>query len=157
MITLFENYISKFQDRNLDDIIEDINLTKQQFESIVEKVADWYYDNYHITFLGSGAFGTAFRINNDNDRVLKITTDDTEAANVSFLVKKSGVKGIVDYYDIHQVNVFDDDQQITTVYSIIMERLYSISDIESNTFMILFHTYFRNKDGKIDLYKNIML
>lgn len=152
MIILFENYISKFANRNLDDIIEDINITREQFENIVDKVADWYYDNYHITFLGSGAFGTAFRVNNEEGKVLKITTDENEAANVSFLVKKSGVKGIAEYYDIHQVNVFDNDDPITTVYSIIMEKLYSIADIESSTFMFLFQNYFRNMEGKINFH-----
>lgn len=152
MITKFENYISQFQGRDLKDIVEDINITEEQFEAIVEKIADWYYDNYYITFIGSGAFGTAFRINNVENKVLKVTTDEREAANVSFLVKKSGVKGIVDYYDIHRVNVFNNNEHITTVYSIIMEKLYSISDIESDTFMFLFQKYFKNKDGMINLY-----
>lgn len=152
MITQFEKYISQFQDRDLKNIVEDINITEEQFEAIVEKIADWYYDNYHITFIGSGAFGTAFRINNEENKVLKVTTDEKEASNISFLVKKSGVKGIVDYYDIHQVNVFDNNEHITTVYSIIMEKLYSISNIESDIFMFLFQKYFKNKDGIINLY-----
>ena len=171
MITLFEKFISRFENPDLGDIIADLNIDgdrirviqiqlqdrirviqiqlQDQYVRIVDKIADWYYDNYNISFLGSGAYGTAFRINNEENRVLKITTDENEAANVSYLVKKSGVKGIVDYYDIHQVDVFEDGEKLITVYSIIMEKLYKISDMESGTFMLLFQKYFKPYENEI--------
>lgn len=153
MITLFEKFISRFENPDLGDIIADLNIDGDQYIRIVDKVADWYYDNYNISFLGSGAYGTAFRINNEDNKVLKITTDENEASNVSYLVKKSGVKGIVDYYDIHQVDVIENGEELITVYSIIMEKLYKISDMESGTFMLLFRNYFKNNSDIVNLYE----
>lgn len=152
MITLFENYISQFNHRHNADILDDVGLSEDQYEQIIDKVASWYYDEYHITFLGSGSYGSAFRINNTDNRVLKITTDHNEAANISYLVKKVNVKGIVEYHDIHKVRVYVDGEIVATVYSVIMEKLYDISDMESTVYRLLFNEYFKNKGGIIDLY-----
>lgn len=147
MIKRFENYISKFDNPDLYDILEEIGLSQESFTEIVDKVANWYYDNYNITFLGSGAYGTAFRINNEANRVLKITTDHNEAANVSFLVKKTDIKGIVEYHDIHAVEVTTitdgENSGVLTIYSIIMEKLYDISNMERDIFQFMLGKYFK--------------
>lgn len=152
MITLFENYISQF---NKDDSTFREIVGEENYEKIIDKIAGWYYDNYDITFLGSGTFGSAFRINNEEDRVLKITTDKKEAANVSYLVKKNNVKGVAEYYDIHQVDVYFNNKLLIDVYSIIMERLYSISVEEADIFMFLFNNYFKTGNNKNFKYKDI--
>jgi hypothetical protein len=156
MITIFEKYISKFdKNDNVEQIIEPIGITPDEYNKIIDKIADWYYDNYDITFLGSGSFGSAFRINNEEDKVLKITTDLNEAANVSYLVKKVNVKGIAEYYDIHQVDVYSNDRILTTVYSIIMEKLYSITNVEEHVYMFLLDNYFKNSKGENFKYKSL--
>ena len=158
MIKKFENYISRFENPDIDYMVSEIGLSREQFTEIVDKVADWYYDNYNITFLGAGSYGTAFRVNNEANRVLKITTDDNEAANVSFLVKKTDIKGIAEYYDIHEVEVRIKDienVQPTIVYSIIMEKLYDISNMESDIFQFMLGKYFKIGDKQINFNRNI--
>jgi len=157
MIKKFENYISQFETTYIDVMLDDYNLTKEQFNQIVDKVADWYYDNYNITFIGAGSYGAAFRVNNDKDKVLKLTTDYHEASNISFLVKKSDTKGIVEYFDIHEVQVkIKNNLTQIIVYSIIMEKLYDISDIERKTFRLMLTKYFKdNESDIINLYGDI--
>jgi hypothetical protein len=156
MITLFEKYISKFnKNDNVEQIVEPIDITPDEYKKIIDNVADWYYDNYNLTFLGSGTYGSAFRINNEENRVLKITTDLNEAANVSYLVKKVNVKGIAEYYDIHQVDVYSNNEFLVTVYSIIMEKLYSITNVEEHVYMFLLDNYFKNSKGENFKYKTL--
>ena len=151
MIILFEKYISQLYDNDIQNLADDIGVSVGVYNKIVDQIAEWYYGGYYITFLGAGSYGSAFRVNN-KDRVLKITSDDNEAANVSYLVKKTNVKGIAEYHDIHRVDIHINNKFKFTLYSILMERLYDIASIENDIFMFLFHNYFKNLGGDIDFF-----
>jgi len=152
MITIFEKYISQFYGDDEDVPIKTFNI--EDYKKIIDIIANWYYDEYNLTFLGSGSYGSVFRVNNEKNIALKITSDQTEANNVSYLSKKINVKGIVDYYDIRQFDIYENDRLLETVYSILMEKLYNLADIELNIYKYLLSYYFRTTSGKIDLYSD---
>lgn len=154
MIILFEKYISQFHgDPSSDSLADNLGVSMKLFEKIIKGITNWYYDEWHITLLGTGSYGSAFDIKGQN-RVLKITSDENEAATVSYLVKKTNVPGIAEYHDIHEVKVFIDNYHQFTLYSIIMEKLYSISSIEREVFMLMFKEYFKSyEEGYINLYE----
>jgi hypothetical protein len=91
-----------------------ISISKIQLEDICDKLSL----SSNIKFLSSGMYGNAYKI--DDNRVLKITTDKTEANSVSDLVENDS---IVKYYSINQYKLNNE-----FVYIIVMDYVLPILD-----------------------------
>jgi len=154
MITIFEKYVSLLQGNyQADDLAHNLKISMSTFEKIINSIADWYYDEYHISLMATGSFGSVFTIKGNDDKILKITSDENEAANVSYLVKKSGVKGIVEYDDIHQFDISISNPKKSgvsnlTLYSIIMEKLDPSYTVDWDIFSFVYNNYFDLPNGK---------
>lgn len=79
-------------------------------------------DIHKLHKLGQGAGGIAYAI--DNQRVLKVTGDASEAGSSSFL-KGKNVKGIINIYDVWQF-------PNSNMYGIIMEKIVPFKDWASD-------------------------
>ena len=99
-----------------------IPISKIQLEDICDKLD---LSNKDIKFLSSGRYGNAYRI---GDKVLKITTDKTEANSISSLISSNiNNDSIVKYYSINRYKLGKE-----FVYVILMDYLKPIMDYISN-------------------------
>ena len=102
------NIMSRISDKkkgNLPELLE--NVSKR-------------FDVKIIKYQNCGAFGMAFIA--DNNKVIKLTSEKSEAANVKALIGKR-VPGCLDYYDIVYSRKYD-------IYCILMERVQILSKKE---------------------------
>mgnify|MGYP003563412001 FL=1 len=80
----------------------------------------------NIKFLSSGKYGNAYKI---DDKVLKITSDKTEANSISNLISSNiSNKSIVKYYSINRYKLGSE-----WVYIILMDYLTPIMDYINNS------------------------
>ena len=95
-----------------------ISISKIQLEDICNKLN---ISSLKVKFLSSGKYGNAYKI---GDKVLKITTDKTEANSISNLISNNiNNKSIVKYYSINQYKLNNQ-----YVYVIVMDYLIPIMD-----------------------------
>ena len=96
-----------------------ISISKIQLEDICNKLN---IPSSKIKFLSSGKYGNAYKVG--NDKVLKITTDKTEANTISNIIYSNiNNKSIVKYYSINQYKLNNQ-----YVYIIVMDYLTPIMD-----------------------------
>ena len=99
-----------------------IPISKIQLEDICDKLN---LPSKNIKFLSSGKYGNAYKIDN---KVLKITTDKTEANSISNLISSNiSNKSIVKYYSINRYKIGNE-----FVYIILMDYLKPIMDNINN-------------------------
>jgi hypothetical protein len=149
MITKYNNFLNELKNT---DQIDNLNLkehnyqlyTKEDFIKVLKTVVNFYYDEFGIEFLGSGAEGNAFKITSkDDSKVLKITTNQQEANGVE-TVRKFNIRGLVDYYDVREIVDISNIYPVT--YSILMENVEPLNNLEKTvwTFLRGFFFDFRN-------------
>lgn len=101
------------KDANLNDLMEKL---VKRFN--VEKVK----------YMNAGAFGMAFIA--DGDKIIKLTSNRSEAAEVKSLIGKE-MPGCVEYYDIVYSKKFD-------IWAILMQKSESLTKKEEKIFSFLF-------------------
>lgn len=100
-----------------------IPISKIQLEDICDKLN---LHNKNIKFLSSGKYGNAYKI---DDKVLKITSDKTEANSISNLISSNiSNESIVKYYSINRYKLGSE-----WVYIILMDYLTPIMDYINNS------------------------
>jgi hypothetical protein len=111
--------------------------------SFVNTIADEYgFDTKKLKYLGSGAFGSAYRI---GKKVLKITSDHDEYMNANKLRRKSPTKYLINYYDARQID------QDGWYFALIMDYVKPIPEYEIPIFNSANRKYENQFDKK---YKN---
>jgi len=97
-----------------------IDISKTDLEDICNKL-NLSFDK--LSFLSSGSFGNAYKI---GDKVLKITSDKSEAKTAYDITKNGQRKGIVNYYKVAMYKVKN-----KYVYVIVMEYVRPLSNPSS--------------------------
>lgn len=136
-------------DRLLFDDITNISKSNYKFKksnilSIIKQVVDFYYDEKDIKFIGSGFYGSVYQTS-DETKVLKITTDAKEVKKAERL-RKINVPGVVDYYDVREINVYDSKERLRSygLWSIILEKVYPLKEFEKSVWDS-FEPYLKNE------------
>jgi hypothetical protein len=107
----FEMFDEEPQELNLDEVSDTYI---QKYTNIAQKVTQKLNFN-DLKYLGSGANGSAFQVN--NDKVLKITADRSEAVNSNKIIGNN-LDSIADIYGIYSLKI---DEK--PYYVIILEEL----------------------------------
>ena len=146
MITQFK----LFELFDLDTIVpkgpNNLFYTRKDFIKMLGQVIDFYYDEIGIEFLGSGAEGNAYRIKSkDGTKVLKITKDIRETSTID-KIRKYIIPGLVNYYDVRRI--IDSSDIYFTIYSIIMENVKPLNDMEKSVWTFLRGYFFDFKEFK---------
>jgi len=89
-----------------------------------------------VKYMNAGAFGMAFIA--DGDKIIKLTSNRSEAAEVKGLIDKK-VPGCIEYYDIVYSKNFD-------IWAILMQRTESLTKKEKEIFNLLIDNGFDNFD-----------
>lgn len=136
--------VSKYDNFQLSVLL---NISETESDEIYQQVANFYRKNPKLSYLGSGSYGSAFSM---EEKVLKISTDKNEANNIEYLRKKN-FKGIVTYYDLRKINLYLNGElyQDRKLYSIIMDRVYPLSDIELECYRILYSVGYVNSNDNL--------
>jgi hypothetical protein len=119
------------KDANLNDLMEKL---VKRFK--VEKVK----------YMNAGAFGMAFIA--DGDKIIKLTSNADEAAEVKGLIGKI-IPGCVEYYDIVRSKKFD-------IWAILMQKSESLTKKEEKIFSLLIEYPFTDIENinQDSLFKN---
>jgi len=75
-----------------------------------------------VKYIGQGNFGLAYDVG--DGKILKITTDKSEAANANRLRKKPITKHIINYYDVRAIN----NPRNRDYYSIVMDAVTPLNN-----------------------------
>jgi len=89
-----------------------------------------------VKYMNAGAFGMAFIA--DGDKIIKLTSNRDEAAEVKGLIDKK-VPGCIEYYDIVYSKKFD-------IWAILMQKCENLSKKEEKIFSLLFEEGLDNFD-----------
>jgi hypothetical protein len=89
------------------------------------------FDVKKVKYRKSGEFGMAFLA--DDDKVIKLTSNKSEASNINQLIDKN-VPGTIKYYDIVYFRKFD-------IYAILMERVEPLKGEERKLYQIMFDAF----------------
>jgi hypothetical protein len=127
---------------------------------VINAIADKLGYNEDPKYLGSGYFGIAYSV---ADKVLKITTDSTEANIANKTRKQSPTNHFVNYYDVRPLKY----KEYNNLYVLVMDKVKAlpseISNIEltngnSNQISIatLLHSFLEPRDFNSPFYRNVM-
>ena len=147
----YRNFLESIDPSIMPEVYNKLTYTKKDFLEMLNQVVYFYYDEYGINFLGYGAEGNTFRITSkDQTKVLKITKREDEASEIT-KIRKFNITGLVDYYDVRQI--IDIEDIYMTTYSILMENLQPLTDLEKNVWSFLRGYFFdlRETSNKINL------
>lgn len=89
----------EYKKPKLDYFKKVLDIPKTKVEFICDRLD---LDFSKIKYLSSGKFGDAYKI---DSKVLKLSTDRTEAKTVWHLLKEGNREGIIKYYSINQLSV----------------------------------------------------
>jgi hypothetical protein len=90
----------------------DINYIKKNIKNIANQLG---YNS--VRYVGQGNFGLAYDVG--DGKLLKITTDRSEAINANKLRQKPMTKHIINYYDVRRIKTPKDKKY----YSIVMDKV----------------------------------
>lgn len=120
---------------NIPSTYNNLFYTKSGFLKMLRQVTNFYYDEFGIEFLGSGAEGNAFEIKSkDETKVLKICNSSNEAYSIE-KVRKYNFPELVDYYDVREI--VDKSGVYPKNYAILMESVKPLSDLEKTVWSFL--------------------
>lgn len=109
-----DNIITLPENINEEILSEDYN--RETADTIAKKIVEMR-ELTQLTFIGNGLFGVAYDIG--NDRVLKITSDKSEAAE-NLRLRGRELKHIAEPYEIYSIKA---KTSIPETYAIILEKL----------------------------------
>jgi|GEM_PF-6231627 len=120
--------IPKIPEKDKNDFIKTLGLRK--FRIFTRKLLA-YFGIKKAKYINSGTYGSAFNLG--DGRVLKITTDKSEARNAYYLTKHPNDR-FVRYYNVYKLicNEYEED-----IFVILMEKLDLLNKIEDEIFYFL--------------------
>lgn len=110
-------------------------LDNSEVLKIIKDVVDFYYDEKDIKFIGRGAYGSVYETS-DKSKVLKLTTDAKEVKRAEKF-RKINTKCVVDYYDIRQIKIFRDGEEMNMkLWAMILEKVEPLNKIEKSIWKV---------------------
>jgi hypothetical protein len=135
----FGDWFSEFDNKPMELSIQENEEKINKFKTLANKIAQ-KLNIKNIKYLGSGLNGSAFEI--DNNKVLKITKDKSEAVNSNKILNKN-LNYIANIYEIYTFN-YDSDEY----FVIILEKLNTDDITDVIIIYDKLKLWFKKKIGK---------